>query len=233
MYSRLLAENLPRVRERIAQAADRGGRDPASVRLVAVTKGHPLEALQAALEAGIRDLGENRLGELEEKRAALGEDTPAIWHMIGHLQRRKAPGVRPMAHLLHSLDSLKLAQRLERTAPEGTAPLPVLLQVNTSGEEAKYGFSPEAYRDQVGEVLSLPSLKVEGLMTMAPFTEDEGVLRATFRGLRELHEETLSAHPEYQGAELSMGMSNDFELAVEEGSTLVRLGTVLLGERPS
>jgi len=219
------------VRSRIAQAADRAGRNGDAVRLVVVTKGHPPEAVEAALAAGLTNLGENRVEELEEKHALFGTAGPAQWHMIGHLQSRKAPRIRPLVSLLHSLDSVKLARRLERTAPEGAGPLPVLVQVNTSGEEAKYGFSPEAFRGSLPEVLELESIRIEGLMTMAPLTDDRDVLRRTFRGLRELHEEAGAAHDRYAGSHLSMGMSNDFELAVEEGSTMVRLGTVLLGER--
>ncbi len=236
MYQTRLEETLPRVRERVAEAAARVGRSPEGVRTVAVTKGHPMEAIRAALASGIRDLGENRLGELEEKRRALdgsGGSPPDLrWHMVGHLQRRKAPGVRDAAHLLHSLDSLRLARRLERTAPEGSRPLPVLLQVNTSGEASKYGFTPEGFTDGLGEILEMTSLEVRGLMTMAPLTDDRALIRATFRRLRQLQERARESHSGYGGEELSMGMSNDYELAVEEGSTLVRLGTVLFGERP-
>ncbi len=236
MYQTRLEENLPRVRERVAEAAARVGRSPEEVRIVAVTKGHPLEAIRAALASGIRELGENRLGELEEKRRLLDElavDAPDLrWHMVGHLQRRKAPGIRDAAHVLHSLDSLRLAERLERTAPDGCPPLPVLIQVNTSGEESKYGFTPEGFLDELDEILEMTSLEVQGLMTMAPLTDDRELIRATFRRLRELQEEARRTHQGYGGHELSMGMSNDYELAVEEGSTLVRLGTVLFGERP-
>ncbi len=232
MYANRLAEALPRVRERVRQAAARVGRNEGGVRLVAVTKAHPLEAVYAALETGLRDLGENRVGELEEKVAALAGDHRPRWHMVGHLQSRKAPRVRELATMLHSLDSLKLGRRFERTTPEGAPPLPALVQVNTSGEDAKYGFSPDRFCDELPDLLDLRSLSVEGLMTMAPLTRDEERIRGTFRRLRELHEEARRRHPAYRGTELSMGMSNDFEIAVEEGSTLVRLGTVLFGERP-
>lgn len=231
-YQTQLRDGLARVREAIGVAAARAGRSPDSVRIMAVTKGHPVEALQAALEVGVEDLGENRLSELEVKRKALAGDPRPRWHMVGHVQSRKAPRIRDEAHVLHSLDSLKLAERFERTAPEGGDPLPVFVQVNTSGEDAKYGFSPDEFRAQISRILDLPSLRVKGLMTMAPYTDDESVVRATFRGLRELQEEALSEVEGYVARELSMGMSNDYEVAVEEGSTMVRLGTVLLGERP-
>lgn len=236
MYSRRLAEALPEVQERIGDAAARSGREGDRVRVVAITKGHPLEAVHAALAAGLEDLGENRLDELERKRMTLEEAADPgprpRWHMVGHVQSRKGPRVRDLADVLHSLDSLKLARRLERTAPGGEAPLPVLVQVNTSGEESKYGFSPSAFRDGVEELLELESLSVLGLMTMAPLTEDRELLRTTFRRLTELQEEARARHSTYTGEELSMGMSNDYELAIEEGSTFVRLGTVLFGERP-
>lgn len=231
MYQERLADTLPYVRERIAEAAARGGRSGDRVRIVAVTKGHPAAAVEAVLEAGLPDLGENRLEELEEKQALFQDDPRPRWHMVGHLQRRTAPGVWGRVVLLHSLDSVRLAHRLERTAPEGEGALPVLLQVNTSGEEAKYGFTPGGFRESLDEILDLSTLRVEGLMTMAPLTDDQEVLRRTFRGLRKLHEEAKVSHSAYRGRELSMGMSNDYELAVEEGSTMVRLGTVLLGER--
>ncbi|MEX0935903.1 MAG: YggS family pyridoxal phosphate-dependent enzyme [Gemmatimonadota bacterium] len=226
-----LDRRLGEVRERLARAAERGGRDATAVRVVAVTKGHPLEVVRTALAAGLRDLGENRLDELEGKAARVAGGG-VRWHMIGHLQRRKAPGVRGLVHLLHSLDSSRLAERFERTAPEGAPSLPVLVQVNTSGEEAKGGFEPDAIERWMEALLSMKTLKLEGLMTMAPYTGDEGVLRATFARLRDLQEALRARFPEYRGRELSMGMSNDFEVAVEEGSTIVRLGTVLFGERP-
>jgi PLP dependent protein len=232
MYADRLAQRLPGVRERIAKAALRAGREPEASRIVAVTKGHPVEALRAALDAGLTELGENRVGELEHKWTELSGEPRVSWHMVGHVQSRKAPRVREMGAFLHSLDSVKLARRLERTAPDGVEPLRVLVQVNTSGEDAKYGFSPDAFRTAFEEILGLSSLRVEGLMTMAPFTAREQVLRDTFRRLRELNQEARETHPGYSGQELSMGMTNDYELAVEEGSTLVRLGTALFGERP-
>ncbi len=221
---------LGQVRGRIAEAAERAGREPRSVRIVAVTKGRPISAARAALSLGLSDLGENRVEELEVKVPQI-ESADVRWHMIGRLQRRKAPEVRALAHSLHSLDSVKLAERLERTAPDGTAPMPVLVQVNTAGEEQKTGFEPGDFFQGMEAILAMESLRVEGLMTMAPFTQDENVLRAAFRRLRELNDEARSRFPGYSGVELSMGMSNDYQVAVEEGSTMVRLGTVLFGER--
>ena len=199
--------------------------------LVAVTKAHPPEALRAALAMGLTDLGENRVEEMEGKVALLGRDA-ATWHMIGHLQSRKAALAVGLADLVHSVDSIKLGRRLSRFAQEDGRTLPALVQVNTAGEDAKSGFAPDEMLERLHELLELPNLEIRGLMTMAPFVEDEGVLRATFAGLRRIHEDARGKLDQYRGTELSMGMTNDFELAVEEGSTMVRLGTALFGERP-
>lgn len=230
MYRRILNDTLPEVRERIRGAAVRVGRSPDEVRLVAVTKGHPFEAVEAALDAGLLDLGENRVEELESKADSAGS-RPVRWHMIGHLQRRQAPRVWGRADLVHSVDSLRLAERLDRSAPEGAQPMKVLLQVNVSGESSKAGVDPGEAESLLVRLAELDRLSVSGLMTMAPFSSDEDVLRRTFRDLARLQERLAGAVPEYQGAELSMGMSNDYEVAVEEGSTIVRVGSALLGER--
>ncbi|MHB1194039.1 MAG: YggS family pyridoxal phosphate-dependent enzyme [Longimicrobiales bacterium] len=229
MYRERLAQALPGIRERMAGAALAAGRDPAGVRLVAVTKGHPLEALQAALEAGIPDLGENRVEELEEKEAALGRDR-ATWHMIGHLQSRKAARAAGAAHLIHSVDSLHLAEKLSRSAEGLGSEVRLLAQVNTSGEESKDGLEPAGAVEAVLAMAALPRLRVEGLMTMAPFVDDAEVLSSAFRRLRETLEE-VRRHDPRVGPELSMGMTNDFEIAIREGSTMVRIGTALFGER--
>ncbi|MCG6957298.1 MAG: YggS family pyridoxal phosphate-dependent enzyme [Gemmatimonadetes bacterium] len=229
LYGRRLAENLPRVRERIAEAAVKAGRAPASVRLVAVTKGHPVEAVRAALRAGLEDLGENRVEELEEKAAALGHEA-VCWHMIGHLQRRWVPRALEVAQLVHSVDTLRLAERISRVAGESGTQARILAQVNTSGEGSKSGLDPEEALEQVGRMAELPNLKVEGLMTMAPLVDDEAVLSAAFRRLRATLERIKSGTA-LVGSELSMGMTNDLEIAVREGSTMVRIGTALFGER--
>lgn len=233
-YASRLSRTLPAVRDQIAEAATSVGRDPAEITVVAVTKGHPVEACRAALAAGLTDLGENRVSELEEKVAAIGHDG-VRWHMIGHVQRRKAPRLPGVADLLHSLDSLRLARRFqrvqdaeERDTPD--APLDVLFQVNTSGEEAKYGFEGGDVVERVLEAAALRALRARGLMTMAPFTDDESVLRTTFRRLRELRDRLRKERPDF-GPELSMGMTNDLRIAVEEGSTMVRIGTALFGAR--
>lgn len=232
MYASRLQESLPRVRDTITAAAEGVGRDPSDVTLVAVTKGHPLEAVEAALDAGLKDLGENRVGELARKAGEL-DRSDVRWHMIGHVQRRKAPRVVAVTDLIHSVDSLRLAQRLARVTGEGEGdgPVRVLYQVNTSGEEAKYGFPMESAEERILEAAELPELSSAGLMTMAPYTDDEKMLRDTFRRLRELLER-LRGHRPVMGTQLSMGMTNDLEIAIEEGSTMIRIGTALFGERP-
>ena len=251
-FRRRLGESLPLVLERIAAAVERSGREPGRVRIVAVTKGHPPEAVEAVLEAGLADVGENRVEELERKAPAF-EGREVRWHMIGHVQSRKAARAARLATMLHSVDSLRLAGRLSRAAEAAGEPLDVLVQVNASGEAAKGGFpasgssraalgspreasgspreTPTEALEAIAQVSALPGLRPVGLMTMAPFTTDEAVLRATFRRTRRLLEEAAGIDG-FEARELSMGMSNDYETAVEEGSTMVRLGTALLGRRP-
>ena len=228
-YDERVTASLPEIQDRISRAAGRSGRAPDEVTLVAVTKAHPIEAVRAALSHGLFDLGENRTEELEWKRASV-EDGRAQWHMIGHVQRRKAPRLVGIADLVHSIDSVRLAERLSKAAVEAGEVVPVLVQVNTSGEESKAGFQGGDLEDEVLSVLALPGVEVRGLMTMAPFTSDEATLRRTFEGVRILHEE-LRAFEGYRGDHLSMGMTNDFEIAIEEGSTMIRIGTALFGKR--
>jgi hypothetical protein len=217
------------VRERIAEAGQRAGRsDP--VELVAVTKGHPPELMRAAVEAGLGQLGENRVAELEAKRPTLDADVE--WHLIGHLQRNKARRALPLFDLIHSVDTVRLAEVLSAEGDRAQVNVPILLQVNASGEETKGGFGAAELMDAAGRIVSLPRLRVLGLMTMAPLTEDEGVLRKMFAQTRQLFEMCGARVPGFEARHLSMGMSNDYEIAVEEGSTMVRLGTVLFGERP-
>lgn len=229
-YVERLAQTLPRVRDGIAAAAHTAGRDPADVRLIAVTKSHPVAAVQAALALGLKDLGENRLDELAAKQGAVGRDA-ARWHMIGHVQSRKAKDAAALADCVHSVDSIRLAERLGRAAVEAGKTLAVLVQVNTSGEVSKEGLDVGAAEEAIHRIAELPGLIVAGLMTMAPFTDDERVLTSAFGGLRELRDRAR-ARSDRIGAELSMGMTNDLAVAVREGSTMVRIGTALFGERP-
>jgi PLP dependent protein len=220
---------LAEVQERIEGARARAAGD-AEVRVVAVTKTHPPEAVRAVLAAGLQDAGENRVQELEGKVEAVGRDA-IRWHLIGPLQRNKAKRAIHLFDLLHSLDSERLAEKLSTEAQEAGLTVRALVQVNVSGEESKTGFPAGAAVDAVGRMAALPGLELRGVMTMAPFTDEERVLRETFRRTRELGESLARQVPGFTLAELSMGMSNDFEIAVEEGSTMVRLGTILLGER--
>lgn len=230
MYDERLRDGLPRVRERIERALERAGRAGDEVTLVAVTKGHAPAAATAAIEAGIGDLGENRVQELEYKVAEVGRDA-ARWHMVGHLQRNKARQALPLFDRIQSIDSLRIARRLSREAERADRDVVGLVQVNASGEDTKGGFSPAEAVDAVGEIATLPRLRIRGLMTMAPWTSDEEALRRTFGRTRRVFEDCAREIDGFEAIDLSMGMSNDFEVAVEEGSTMVRLGTVLFGER--
>ncbi len=229
LYRERLEPALPHLLERLKAAAVRSGRTGTDVTLVAVTKSHPAGAVEAALQMGLTHLGENRIAELAWKREAF-DGRGVHWHLIGHVQSRKSEGVLGLADLFHALDSAKLGSRLSRQLEEREGHLEVLLQVNTSGEESKGGFDCEQHVEEIHEMIELPRLQVRGLMTMAPFTANEGIVRNTFARLRELHER-LRASTGYTGTELSMGMTSDFEVAIEEGSTLVRIGTALFGER--
>ncbi len=230
MWDSRLRETLPLVQDRIRRALERAGRGD-EVRIVAVTKGHPVEAAAAAVAAGLTTLGENRVGELAEKVAAVGRGA-AEWHMIGHLQRNKARDAVPLFDRIHSVDSLRLARKLSGEAVRAGLVVRGYMQVNVSGEESKGGFGPGNAVASLRTMAGLESLEIHGLMTMAPLTDDEAVLRETFRKTRELLETCRREAPEsLAGRELSMGMSNDFEIAIEEGATSVRLGTVLFGER--
>ncbi|MDX1675612.1 MAG: YggS family pyridoxal phosphate-dependent enzyme, partial [Longimicrobiales bacterium] len=212
-------------------ALRRAGREGEAVRIVAVTKGHPPEAAAAAVRAVLTTLGENRIGELGEKVAAVGRDA-AEWHMIGHLQRNKARDAVSLMDRIHSVDSLRLARKLSKEAVRAGTVVRGYMQVNVSGEDSKGGFTPGNAVEALETLATLESLEVHGLMTMAPLTDDEAVLRTTFRDTRELLERCHREVPEaLAGRALSMGMSNDFEIAIEEGATSVRLGTVLFGER--
>jgi len=230
-----LEANLRSVQERIAAAAQRAGRDPQTITLVAVTKTQPLDVLQTAYELGLRHFGENRVEEAETKVPHLPSDI--TWHMIGHIQSRKARRVVPLFQFIHSVDSVKLARRLDRLCAAGGQPLPVLLETNMSGEVSKYGFTAnrwavdqaqrEALWAAVQEITSLPHLNVQGLMTMAPIVRDPEEARPVFVHLRELRDELASAFPQADWRHLSMGMTDDFEVAIEEGATLVRVGRAI------
>jgi uncharacterized pyridoxal phosphate-containing UPF0001 family protein len=271
-----IAANLASMRERIEGAARRAGRDPVEVTLVAVTKTHPVEMVRAAYQAGVRHFGENRVEEGQQKILAFDEWLAAsseasqrpTWHMIGHLQSRKAGDALAYFDVIHSVDSLKLARRLNRLAERdvpvspgprtgepgrggigiGTAgarrdrlPIPILLECNVSGEASKYGFALSrwqedrqvrtAFFDVARRIVELPQLRLQGLMTMAPIVHEPEQVRPVFAALRTLRDALAEEFPAVEWRHLSMGMTDDFEVAIEEGATLVRVGRAIFGPR--
>lgn len=218
-----IRENLRQIQSRVQAACEKSGREASGIRLIAVTKYTP-EAIVAELEGlGHFDLGENRPQQLIERAEHLSNKFR--WHLIGQLQRNKVRAVLPYVEMVHSVDSEKLLKHIDRIAGELNLSPKVLLQVNTSGEEAKSGFTPEAIKKEWGSLSSVEHIEINGLMTMAPHTTDEGVLRKTFSRLRHLRDELAANSNGHNLTELSMGMSNDFEIAIEVGATLIRLGT--------
>jgi len=221
-----------RVRARIRSALERSGRSAAGVQIIAVTKGQPPELVRAAAAAGLCDIGENRVQEALAKKGALGAFAAGLrWHLIGHLQRNKVRHAWDEFVLIHSVDSGEVADRLARRAIEAGREVPVLVQVNVAGEPTKHGFTGEQVLAEFGRLRRLPGIAVRGLMTMAPWAADPEEVRPVFRALRLLRDRLAAEHG-VDLPELSMGMSGDFEVAVEEGASMVRLGTVLFGARP-
>ena len=224
-----IADNIASLRERITAACARAGRDPASVTLMAVSKHQPPDAVRAALDAGITIFGESRVQEAKAKIPLC--PGRARWQMIGHLQSNKCRDAVALFGMIQSVDSLALAQELNKQCEKAAKTMPILLEVNVSGEASKFGYQPVALLAEFEELSKLPRLEVHGLMTIAPYTPTPERVRPVFRRLREMRAECeqLLGAPLPQ---LSMGMSGDFEIAIEEGATLVRLGTALFGERP-
>jgi len=233
--SHVIAERLAIVRERIAAACRRVGRDPQSVTLIAVSKTFPIEAIEAAYEVGLTDFGENKVQELTAKAGRIpGQCTGGSirWHMIGHLQRNKARRVVENADLFHTLDSLRLAQTLDHFAAETKRVLPCLVQVNISGEASKSGCEPDEAHALIGKLRTFDHLRIEGLMTIAGTLPDSDAIRTQFRQLHTLLQTYNTIHhPNHPLRFLSMGMSVDFELAIEEGATHVRVGSAIFGTR--
>jgi pyridoxal phosphate enzyme (YggS family) len=221
-----LPARLSEIRDRIEAARARGGHGQ-DVRIVAVTKTHGPEAVDAAVACGLGDVGENKVQEALDKMAAV--TVPVRWHLIGHLQRNKAKAATRFA-LVHGLDSVRLADALARAAADAGTVLDVLVQVNVSGEESKSGIGLAEVAPLAAHLATLPALRVRGAMTMAPYDAPEGVLRRCFAGARAARATLVAEGHEHADA-LSMGMSGDYEIAVEEGATLVRLGTILFGTR--
>jgi pyridoxal phosphate enzyme (YggS family) len=224
------AANLKAVRQRIAAACKRAGRDPAAVRLLPVTKTVPAEVLRLAFAAGISEFGENKLQEARDKQAALA-DLAISWSIIGHLQTNKAKYLVRFASEFHALDSFRVAEELNRRLDAAGRDLDVFVQVNTSGEASKYGLHPDDLPGFVARLGDYPRLKPRGLMTLAVFSAEAERVRPCFRLLRELRDRAAASHPGI--TQLSMGMSGDYEMAIEEGATVVRVGQAIFGPRPT
>lgn len=226
-----LSDNIARVRGRIAEACLRAGRRPEDVKLVAVSKTVAPDRIRQAYEAGLRDFGENRVQEADAKRSALS-DLTVTWHLVGHLQTNKAKLARQLFHWVHSVDSLRLAQKLDQAAVCSGERLPVLLEVNLGAESTKSGAREHEVLPLAEQVGRLETLELRGLMTLPPFFEDSQQARPVFRRLHELAATIESANlPGVSTRELSMGMSHDFEVAIEEGATIIRVGTAIFGPR--
>ncbi len=226
----MIQENLETVKERIQNACRRAGRNPDEVTLIAVSKTKPVEMLQEAYEAGVREFGENKPQELRDKYPCLPQDIH--WHMIGHLQRNKIKYLIDKVCLIHSVDSLRLAEAIDEEAGKRGLRVSVLAEVNMAGEESKFGVTPQEAPSFVEALSRFPHLRVEGLMTIAPFTEHPEENRPYFRNLKKLSVDIQAKNIDNVCMRhLSMGMTGDFEVAVEEGATMVRVGTGIFGAR--
>ncbi len=226
----MIKENLEMVERNIQAACDRAGRDRSEVQLIAVSKTKPVEMLEEAYAAGARDFGENKPQEIKEKYPQLEPDIR--WHMIGHLQRNKIKYIIDKVCLIHSIDSVRLAQAVSEEAGKHNRIMPVLVEVNVAGEESKFGVKPEETETFIREIAKLPNLRVDGLMTIAPYTENPEDNREVFRKLKNLFVDINGKNIDnVTMRSLSMGMTGDYEVAVEEGATMVRVGTGIFGER--
>lgn len=223
-----IAKNLEHVRKQIAASAEKSGRTPADVELVAISKTHDAERVREAIEAGHNLFGESRVQEARVKIPEL--PSRLRWHFVGHLQKNKIRHALPLFELFHSVDSLELAEQMNRIADEDGMRPRVLLEVNVSGEGSKFGFKPETLRAGMETLLALPRLSIEGFMTIPPLAEQAEASRKFFVQLRELRD-SLQKEFDLKLPQLSMGMTNDFTIAIEEGATLVRVGTAIFGER--
>jgi pyridoxal phosphate enzyme (YggS family) len=229
-----IAENIARIRERIAEAARRARRNPSQIALMGVSKTFPAESVREAYSAGIRVFGENRVQEFAGKADALRDLVDAKWHLIGHLQSNKAAKAAELFAAVDSVDSVKLAEKLNAAAEKMKKAIPVLIEINLGGEEAKSGIAPDSpeLEQILGGAPQWKNLAVRGLMTVPPYTEDPEWARPYFRQLREIRDKIAERHlPGISMNVLSMGMSHDFEVAIEEGSTCVRVGTAIFGDR--
>jgi len=226
-----IRENLARVKERIQKALVRAGRENEEVKIVAVSKTKPPELIRYAIESGIKDIGENRVQEAIPKIEAVGKDK-VVWHLVGHLQTNKAKKAVCYFDMIQSVDSVRIARKISSYSEEEGKQIPVLVEVNISGESTKFGIAPEKVKDFVGEISCLRGIKVKGLMTIGPLTYDKGAVRRAFRKMFGIFDDLRRDRIEGVEMEiLSMGMTDDFEVAVEEGTTMVRIGRAIFGER--
>ena len=227
----MIRDNINLVRENIAKSCAKSGRDESEVTLVAVSKTKPVELLLEAYEAGARDFGENKVQELLDKIPQMPQDVR--WHMIGHLQRNKVKYIIDKVYLIHSVDSLRLAEEISREAVKRNITVNILVEVNIAQEESKFGTLPEQAEQLVCEIAKLPGIRIRGFMTIAPYVEDAEENREYFRGLRQLSVDIMAKNTDNSGIRdiLSMGMTGDYMVAVEEGATCVRVGTGIFGER--
>ncbi len=225
-----IAENIKMIEAEKAEAALRSGRDPSDVLLCAVTKTHTAEEINEAVAAGVTDIGENRVQEILEKYEKVA---PVKWHMIGHLQTNKVKYIIDKVCMIHSVDSIRLAEEIDRRASQHGIVMDILIEVNAAQDEAKFGTALEETESLVREILDrFENIRIKGLMTIAPFSEDPEDVRPYFRSMRRLYDELSEIeHPRLDFSVLSMGMSNDRVIAVEEGSTLIRVGTAIFGAR--
>lgn len=225
-----IKKNIENVRSRMAEACEKSGRAAEDVRLIAVSKTKPVSALQEAYECGCRDFGENKVQELVEKYEALPKDIR--WHMIGHLQRNKVKYIVDKVYLIHSVDSLRLAQEIEKEAAKIEKTVNILIEVNVAAEESKFGVAAEEALALAEEIAKMPHIRVKGLMTIAPYVEDAEENRQYFEKLKKIYVDII--HKNIDNVfmeELSMGMTGDYEVAISEGATCIRVGTGIFGER--
>ena len=228
----MISENIETLRGRIARACDRSRRDPAGVTLVAVSKTFPVEAVRDAVRAGVHDIGENYVQELLGKRGVLSDDT-VRWHFIGHLQSNKVRQIAGWITMIHALDTPALALEVDRRASESGRVIDCLVEVNTTGEGTKFGVDPGRAVEFIKSLGALNHVRIAGLMTIGPFLPDPEGSRPMFRRLRELRDEiVVLGQANAPMTHLSMGMTGDFEVGIEEGATMVRIGTAIFGRRP-
>ena len=226
----MLSDNVIQVEERIRRACERAGRSRSEVTLIAVSKTKPISDIKEVMAAGIVDFGENKVQELKEKYEVLPKDLR--WHMIGHLQRNKVKYLPGKTVLIHSVDSFRLAEEISREYGRHGAEADILLEINAAGEMSKFGVSPEEAETLARQIAILPNVHIKGLMTIAPYTDDPEESRVYFQNLRQLSVDIAAKNIDNViMSELSMGMTGDFETAIEEGATLIRVGTAIFGER--